>query len=174
MKNATQEEKVIGMMKRPILKKRVGIIKLKMIREGTSVYGTERFHGAKEASDMVRHLFEYADREMMMVMSLDSAMTPIALEIVAVGGLNSCGIDSRDLFKHAILSNASKIICFHNHPSGIPTPSKMDSLITKRIKDAGELLGIELLDHIIIGSNDRYVSFREEKIYPFEDGVGIA
>jgi DNA repair protein RadC len=55
MKNATQEEKVIGMMKRHIPKKRVGIIKLKMIREGTAVYGTERFHEAKEAADMVRH-----------------------------------------------------------------------------------------------------------------------
>ncbi|WP_313256626.1 JAB domain-containing protein [Lacrimispora sp.] len=174
MKNATQEEKVIGMMKRPIPKKRVGIIKLKMIREGTAVCGTGRFHGAKEAADMVRHLFEYSDREMMMVMSLDSAMAPIALEIVAVGGLNSCGIDTRDLFKHAILSNASKIICFHNHPSGIPTPSRVDSYITKRIKEAGELLGIELLDHIIIGSSGMYVSFREEKIYPFEDGAGAA
>ncbi|WP_349945214.1 JAB domain-containing protein [Lacrimispora sp. BS-2] len=170
MKNATQEEKVIGMMKRPIPKKRVGIIKLKMIREGTAVYGTERFHEAKEAADMVRHLFEYSDREMMMVMSLDSAMTPIALEIVAVGGLSSCGIDPRDLFKHAILSNASKIICFHNHPSGEPMPSREDSLITGRIKEAGVLLGIELLDHIVIGSEGRYVSFREERIEPF--GIG--
>jgi len=112
MKNATQEEKVISMMKQPIPKKRVGIIKLKMIRDGTAVYGTERFHEAKEAVDMVRPLFEYSDREMMMVMSLDSAMTPIALEIVAVGGLSSCGIDPRDLIKHAILSNASKNFAF--------------------------------------------------------------
>jgi DNA repair protein RadC len=107
---------------------------------------------------------------MMMVMSLDSAMTPIALEIVAVGGLSSCGIDPRDLFKHAILSNASKIICFHNHPSGEPKPSREDSLITGRIKEAGVLLGIELLDHIVIGSEGRYVSFREERIEPF--GIG--
>jgi DNA repair protein RadC len=170
MKNATQEEKVIGMMKQPIPKKRVGIIKLKMIREGTAVYGTERFHEAKEAADMVRPLFEYSDREMMMVMSLDSAMTPNALESVAVGGLSSCGIDPRDLFKHAILSNASKIICFHNHPSGEPKPSREDSLITGRIKEAGVLLGIELLDHIVIGSEGRYVSFREERIESF--GIG--
>lgn len=115
MKNATQEEKVIDLIKQPFPKKKVGIIKLQMIREGTSVYGTSRFRKPKEAADMVRHLFEYADREMMMVMSLDSSMAPIALEIVAVGGLSSCGIDSRDLFKHAILSNAAKIICFHNH-----------------------------------------------------------
>lgn len=174
MKNATQEEKVIDLMKRPIPKKKVGIIKLKMIREGTSVYGTSRFQEPKEAADMVRHLFEYADREMMMVMSLDAAMTPIALEIVAVGGLSSCGVDSRDLFKHAILSNAAKIICFHNHPSGEPAPSQEDSLMTKRVKEAGELLGIELLDHIIIGSGSRYVSFREDGIKPFGDGEGVA
>lgn len=115
MKSMTQEEKVINMMKRPIPKKKVGIIKLKIIREGTVVYGTQRFHEAKEVVDIVRPLFEYSDREIIMVMSLDSAMTPIALEIVAVGGVSSCVVDTRNLFKHAILSNASKINCFHNH-----------------------------------------------------------
>jgi DNA repair protein RadC len=88
MKSMTQEEKVINMMKRPVPKKKVGIIKLKMIREGAAVYGTQRFHEAKEAADIVRPLFEYSDREIMMVMSLDSAMSPIALEVVAVGGEN--------------------------------------------------------------------------------------
>ncbi|PJJ30135.1 JAB domain-containing protein [Lacrimispora celerecrescens] len=172
MKSMTQEEKVISMMRWPAPKKKVGIIKLKMIREGTVVYGTQRFHEAKEAADIVRPLFEYSDREIMMVMSLDSAMTPIALEVVAVGGVSACVVDTSNLFKHAILSNASKIICFHNHPSGEPKPSREDSLITGRIKEAGALLGIELLDHIVIGSEGRYVSFREERIEPF--GIGGA
>ncbi|WP_313345074.1 JAB domain-containing protein [Lacrimispora sp.] len=167
MKSMTQEEKVINMMKRPIPKKKVGIIKLKIIREGTVVYGTQRFHEAKEEADIVRPLFEYSDWEIIMVMSLGSAMTPVALEVVAVGGVSACAVDTRDLFMHAILSNASKIICFHNHPSGEPKPSREDSHITGRIKEVGVLLGIELLDHIVIGSEGRYVSFREEGIEPF-------
>jgi DNA repair protein RadC len=107
-----------------------------------------------------------------MVMSLGSAITPVALEVVAVGGVSSCVVDTRDLFKHAILSDASKIICFHNHPSGEPKPSREDYHITGRIKEAGVLLGIELLDHIVIGSEGRYVNFREEGIEPF--GIGGA
>lgn len=168
MKKRTQEHQVVSMMRQPEPKKKVEIIKLKMLREGTVLYGTGRFSGAKEAADMVRPLFEYSDREIIAVMSVDAAMSPIALEIVAVGGVCSCSIDVRDLFKHAILANAVRIICFHNHPSGEPKPSRSDSIMTARIKAAGELLGIELLDHIIIGTDGKYVSFREEKIAPFQ------
>lgn len=174
MRKQAQEQQIITMMKRPIPKKKVGIIRLKMIREGTVLYGTERFREAKEAADMVSPLFSFADREMMAVMSLDAAMNPIALEIVAVGGVCACSIDTKDLFKHAIISNASKIICFHNHPSGNLQASREDSLITERIKEAGTLLGIELIDHIIIGFKERYISFREEGIWPFDDGTGVA
>lgn len=170
MRKPTQEQQIISMMKRPIPKRKVGIIKLRMIREGVALFGTERFHEAREAADMVESIFQYADREMMIVMSLDSALTPIALEIVAVGGLYSCHIDTRDIFKHAVLSNAAKVICFHNHLSGNLEASREDSAITEKIKQAGKLLGIELIDHIIIGLNGEYLSFRESGLYPFDQG----
>lgn len=174
MKNQTQEEQVVSLMRRPIPRKKVGIIKLKMIREGAALYPMGRFHEAGQAAEMVRPIFEYSDREMMVVMSLDAALTPIALEIVAVGGLCSCSIDTRDIFKHAVLSNAAKIICFHNHPSGSLQASNEDSKTTGRIKEAGELLGIELIDHILLGMNGEYISFKEKGIYPFSDLKGAA
>ncbi|MCD7996973.1 MAG: JAB domain-containing protein [Clostridiales bacterium] len=123
---------------------------------------------------MVRPIFEHADREMLVVLSLDTALAPLAMEIVAVGSINACGVDVRDLFKHSILSNAPKIICFHNHPSGTMNASQEDILITERIKAAGDLLGIELVDHIIIGLNGTYISFLESGIRPFGDWQGAA
>lgn len=141
---------------------RVGIIHLEMVREERSLYGMERFKSASEAVETIRPLFEKADREMMVVMSLDVKNTPIAVEVVAVGGIDSCVIDVRNIFKHAVISNASNIICFHNHPSGILEPSEDDKAITRRIKEAGILLGIPLLDHIIVG-NDTYYSLEEHR-----------
>lgn len=170
MKKQIQEHQVIFMMRRPEHKKKVEIIKLNMLREGRILYGTGRFSGAKEVAEMVRPLVEYSDREMIVAMSVDAEISPIALGIVAVGGVCSCSIDARDLFKHAILANAIRIICFHYHPSGEPKPNRSDSIITARMKAAGELFGIELLDHIIIGADGKYVSFREKKIAPFETG----
>ena len=70
-------------------------------------------------------------------------------------------LDGKDIIKWALKLSASAIILVHNHPSGDPTPSREDMLTTKRILDAGALIGIDLLDHIIIGNNC-YMSFREE------------
>ena len=69
-----------------------------------------------------------------------------------------------------MLSNAAYIICFHNHPSGNLEVSSEDSHITKRIKEAGELMGIELIDHIILDMAGEYISLKEFGIYPYEDG----
>ena len=133
-----------------------GIIRLQMVREGHSLYGMKNFMNAKDAVEAVSQLFRQLDREMMVVVSLDTKLTPIAAEIVAIGGIDNCMIDVRNIFKHAIICNATSVICFHNHPTGIAEPSKDDITITKRIKEAGDLLGISLLDHIIIGDASYY------------------
>ena len=87
-------------------------------------------------------------------------LEPLAVEIAAVGGINSCCIDIKNIFKGAILSNAACVICFHNHPSGNPRPSREDFMITQRMKMAGEILGVALADHIVIGK-DGFYSFKE-------------
>ena len=160
MKNNMQKEQLESMMKRPIPKKRVEVIRLRMVREGRMLYGMYRFSKLEEAVDMVRPLFAMADREMMLVMSLNTRLEPLAVEIAAVGGLNACSVDSRDIFKHTVLNNAAFIVCFHNHPAGDPEPSQQDRQITARLEKAGRILGIPLIDHIIIGDYGFY-SFRE-------------
>lgn len=78
---------------------------------------------------------------------------------VSVGSMNQSIVHPRELFKTALLSSAAAVILVHNHPTGDPTPSREDIEITRRLKEAGEILGVKLLDHIIIGSS--YLSFTE-------------
>ncbi len=157
----SKEIEIIEMMKKPAPKKRVGIIKTQIIREGSMLYGSRRINRPEDAVDFVKRIFQYSDREMMGVLSLDSKNAPVALEIVSVGTVNSCLVQMRELFKHSILNNATSIMCFHNHPSGIPEPSREDIDVTKRMDEAGKLLGIWLLDHIIIGADGMYISLQE-------------
>lgn len=159
MLDNTQKEQLEGMMKRPIPKKRIGVIRLRMVKE-SSLYGMKRFSQPWEAVELVRPLFDMADREMVVVMSLSIKLEPLALEVAAVGWINACSVDVRDIFKHSLLNNAAYVVCFHNHPSGDPEPSQADRFLTKRIEDSGRLLGILLIDHIIVGEAGFY-SFRQ-------------
>ena len=158
-KRMTKDDEIISMMKRPIPRKKIGVVRLRMVKE-SSLYGMGRFTDPGIAVELVKPLFDMADREMVVVMSLSTNLEPLALEIAAVGGLNSCSVDVRDIFKHSLLNNAAYVICFHNHPSGNPEPSRSDKLLTGRIEDGGKILGIPLIDHIILGEEGFY-SFRE-------------
>lgn len=100
------------------------------------------------------------DREVCGVMYLNTKNRINGLEILGVGTLNSGLMHPRECFKGAILHNAASIIFFHNHPSGDPMPSPEDISITQRLVSAGELLGIEVLDHIIVGEK-AFVSLKE-------------
>lgn len=103
----------------------------------------------------------HARQEAMKLLLLNTKARLIGETDISKGTVNSAVISPRELFVEALQKNAVSIILLHNHPSGDPTPSKEDVLITRRIKDAGMLIGIELLDHIIIGNNC-YISMREK------------
>ena len=166
MNRYLENEELEAMMKEPSVGKQIGIIRLCMVKEERTLYGMEQLSGPEDAAEIVYPLFATADREMMVVMSMSAKMEPLALEIAAIGGINTCMVDIRNLFKHSLLNNAAGILCFHNHPSGNPEPSKEDEEITLRIGCAGKILGIELIDHIIIGEQEFY-SFQEHgKIEP--------
>jgi DNA repair protein RadC len=102
----------------------------------------------------------YLDREHFKVVLLSTRHDVIAVESVAVGGLNSAVIHPREVFKAAIRHSAAAVILVHNHPSGDPEPSGDDLRLTARLADAGRILGIEVLDHVVVGDG-RYVSLRE-------------
>lgn len=115
-----------------------------------------------------KDVFEYAsqrlaknDKEHFMILHLDSKNRVVKDEVISIGTLNASIIHPREVFRSAIRENANSIILVHNHPSGDPNPSEEDKVITERLFDAGDLLDIEVLDHIIVG-NDEFWSFKDK------------
>ncbi len=96
-----------------------------------------------------------------MVFLLDRKNNVIGFNTVSIGSLRASIIRPAEVFKPAIIDNASAIICGHNHPSGDPAPSPEDRAMTKQLVDGGKLLGIEVLDHIIVG-HDGFYSFADD------------
>jgi len=100
-------------------------------------------------------------KEHCIIMMLDTRNRLIADKVLSTGTINASLMSSREIFIEALRYQAVYIILVHNHPSGNPAPSSEDILLTRRIQEAGELIGIELLDHIIIGDNS-FVSLRKD------------
>ena len=95
-------------------------------------------------------------------MNLNTDGSVVNMNVVSMGALSSTLVTPREVFKASILSNAAAIIAFHNHPSGNPKPSREDRKTTQRLVECGELLGIELIDHIIVAARSQeYYSFCE-------------
>lgn len=101
----------------------------------------------------------------MVVCAADTKLKPVCIQIIGIGTINSCLYSIPEIFKIALLSNGDSILLFHNHPSGNPTPSKEDIACTKKVAEAGKLLDIQLQDHIILGDNGCYYSFKEAGKY---------
>lgn len=108
----------------------------------------------------LRHL----EQEVMILVMLNSKGYLIRDQIISKGTVNASLISPREIFLEAVRNHAVTILLLHNHPSGIPDPSREDILFTKRVMEAGKMLGIELLDHIIIG-DCQAVSMREQGIW---------
>lgn len=119
--------------------------------EGPRRLGDDEIYNVDEAYKLLWNEFKNADREVTIVLSLDAYLRPINYCVISVGSLRRSEASLVNIFKVAILSNAGFIVLAHNHPSGDPEPSENDYVITGKVKEAGELLGIPLLDHIVIG-----------------------
>jgi DNA repair protein RadC len=112
------------------------------------------------AATLLRSILQSEPVEVFAVLLLSTKHNVLGYHEVSRGTLDSSLVHPREVFKAAILANASAVILAHNHPSGNPTPSPEDHQITRRLSRAGELLGIHVLDHVIVGDSG-YVSFRE-------------
>lgn len=124
----------------------------------------EEFLSFKNPDSIAKYYMEdlrHEKQEHMKLLMLNSKAKLIGETVVSKGTVNASLITPRELFIEALQKNAVSIVILHNHPSGDPAPSREDKLITRRIQEAGALIGIELLDHIIIGNNC-YISFRRE------------
>ncbi|MCM3625530.1 DNA repair protein RadC [Brevibacillus borstelensis] len=141
--------------------KRVNIVRLKMVRESSLLYPQRRIRMAGDAVGLFLKFLEETDREQFFLLCLNTKNEPTAIHTVSVGSLDASIVHPREVFKTAILSNSASVIVAHNHPSGDPTPSGEDIQVTKILQQAGELLGITVLDHIIVGTEGAYVSLKE-------------
>ena len=104
---------------------------------------------------------EDLDREVCGILLVNTRNRVTAMHIVSVGTLNGAYVHPREVFKAAILGTAAAIILFHNHPSGDPDASREDRELTRRLTDAGRILGIDVLDDVILGESGSYYSFKE-------------
>lgn len=104
------------------------------------------------------------EQEHFIVLCLNTKNEIIARKTISIGTLDQAIVHPRDVFRFAIKNNAARIIAVHNHPSGNPEPSENDKTVTKRLIRSGDILGVEILDHIIVG-NDSYVSLRERGLF---------
>ena len=141
--------------------KRINIVSIKMVKESSFLYQTRQILSPKDAYEMIKEQLEGLDREQFIIACLNTKNEPTNITVVSVGSLNKAIVHPREVFKTAILSNAASIMAFHNHPSGETTPSQQDIQLTNRLYEAGELLGIKLLDHLIIGDGT-FTSLKEK------------
>ena len=117
-----------------------------------------RYTSASQVHDTFSFLQEET-KEYFICLHLDGKNRLVVVDVCSVGSLNQSIVHPREIFKTALLSSAAAIILLHNHPTGDPTPSSEDLEVTRRLQEAGTLLGIKVLDHIIIGTE--YYSFAE-------------
>ena len=130
---------------------RIPAYKISLVRDGSVAVQRKQLRSSIDAVELFSAMLAGVDREHFLVAMLDQKNVVIGVNIVSTGSLTASIVHPREVYKPAILSNAAAIICCHNHPSGAPQPSQEDRALTTRLHDAGKLLGIALLDHIIIG-----------------------
>ena len=131
------------------------LVRIELVREGPWPVGEPIRTPAEVFALLQTHAARW-DREHFLTVLLDGQHRVVGIDDVAVGSCGACPVHPREVFKAAILANSTAIIAAHNHPSGDTTPSEADRLVTKRLAEAGELLGIPLLDHLIITGSGYY------------------
>ncbi len=142
----------------------VPIYRVTLVKEGKMPTYESRIRSSANAHTVLQEYLDGVDREHFVVMLLDQKNQVIGLHTVSIGSLTASIVAPREVFKVAILANCANILIAHNHPSGDCQPSREDRAITQRLKEAGALLGINLLDHVIVGGEGRYFSFADENL----------
>ena len=139
--------------------------RLSLVREDDAPYGGEELPPpASSPEKTARYLCRLlADEpaECMGVVLLDTKRHPIGHLVLFRGTLNRCAVEPRPILQAALLTNASAVVLFHNHPSGDPTPSAEDILFTRRLTEAVTVVGVDLVDHVIVTADGKWTSLRE-------------
>ncbi len=136
-----------------------------IIKENTG----ETVSNASQAAKVLRAILDHdseidRDKEHLWSIGLNAKNVIKFVDLVSLGTLTGSIVHPREFFRLAVKKGVASIICIHNHPSGDPTPSRDDLAVTERLKSAGDILGIALLDHVIIGDNESFVSLKERGV----------
>jgi len=132
--------------------------RVSLIADAPAPYG-EPLTRAEDVWALLKAHAAYWDRERFITLALDTKHRVLGVDEVSIGTLTESLVHPREIFKALILANAKTFICAHNHPSGDPEPSAEDVAVTQKLREAGQLLGISLLDHVILG-RDTFYSFQ--------------
>lgn len=150
------------------MENQMDVVTIRMIKN-SSIMSSNPITRPMDAVNLLGEKLCELDREVVCVINLRSDGVPINCNFVSMGAVDESIAHPREIFKSSILSNATSMILVHNHPSGCLNPSKWDTMMTDRMLKLGELLGIPVLDHIIVGGdNTSYFSFKEKGIMEYE------
>ena len=148
----------------------VPVVRIQIVRE-RSLSAEPTINNTAQALELAKRFFKdlATDREVVGMATLDTKHHVLSVTVVTQGTLDTSLVHPRETFKLAILESAASILLFHNHPSGDPTPSNEDIRVTQAIAKAGDILGIRLLDHLIVGEDieNRAISLRETHPHAF-------
>lgn len=138
----------------------VPVYRVQLQWTGSVLTESGRCQTAQDAAAIVRRYLGEPDREHFIAIYLDANYTIIGIHTVSIGGRSSVSMTAAEIFKPGLLCNATGVTLVHNHPSGLPNPSRADKILTSELEIAGVLIGIQLIDHVILGHTNA-VSMRE-------------
>ncbi|AKB36778.1 DNA repair protein RadC [Methanosarcina siciliae C2J] len=187
LRTGSREENVISLCSRILKEYNIKQLSLANISRLTQVHGVGKAKAAQIAAvfELARRLEIFVEepkrkicspkdvyslmyprmreqkKEKFITLYLDTKNQILKEEVVSIGSLNASIVHPREVFKSALLESSASVIMVHNHPSGDPSPSREDIMVTEKLVEGGKLLGIDILDHIIIGDG-RYVSLKDE------------
>lgn len=143
---------------------RINRYSMQLVRESAKTYDvSKRLDSPEAAARLIHSVLDVNSLhvEHFGILTLDTKNQVIGFHILGIGTLNSAAVHPRNIFQAALLNNAAGFILFHNHPSGDPAPSPEDIKFTRKISAIGDLMGIDAIDHIIVGSGDKFTSLKQ-------------
>jgi DNA repair protein RadC len=142
---------------------RIPVVKVMMVKDSSQASTVRQVKCPEDAASLAQAFLAGVDREHFIVLLLDTKNKVTGINTVSIGSLNSSIVHPREVFKPAIIANAAGIILAHNHPSGDPTPSREDIEVTRQLIEAGKLLQIPVLDHVVLG-DDCHCSLKQRAL----------
>ena len=142
------------------------------LERGRSLYSEQPLSNPASALDVMRREMSQYDREVLCVVNMNARLQPINFNVVSVGDINTSIAAIPNILKSGLMSNASSFMLLHNHPSGDVTPSQDDIMTTRKVIEAGKIMGIPCVDHIVIGGgNGTFCSLREQQLADFSNQI---